>query len=268
MINNFIANADSLKKLNSVLGYQNKQLIGFGDQIEKDNVNRLKKLEQGKCNFKYEPDDFTDMIDKSTKMNNSVEQLNLLFMDKLDRIALYHDDEWQEFRSEKGLQQMVRIHQTYFLEAYEIFILKRLYQDDHLDALTRNKYREQLKNYYWYLIAFDLKPFAYQKENIEIVDSGPYHGLDDKNYIEQHAMMVYNEAKKEFKKSEINRYRKKITELIRKNNQSNMKQLNDMVSSIINMDEQFKQQFLSNTTDENMTSGVNLGGDSPKKLTH
>jgi hypothetical protein len=165
------------------------------------------------------------------------------FREKLNKIALYHDDEWQEYRAEKGVQQIIRIHQTYFFEIYEQCILKQLYENDSHDARTRTRYMTQLKDYYKYLVIFDLQPFACDRENNDIVTKGPYYGIDNEHYISEKAQEVYQEAKQELSKAEINNYKKEITNLIKKNTQASLRTLNDTLTSIINMDERFKKVF-------------------------
>ena len=101
-----------------------------------------------------------------------IEEMNVLFLDKLNKIAMYHNDEWEDHLLDKGVQEIIRILRDYYLESYERFMLKKIYHDSSISAYNRNTYLFQLRDYYKFLAYFELYPYARQKTNNEILEGG------------------------------------------------------------------------------------------------
>jgi len=245
-INNVLINMSPVDKLNHLLQFQDRNLIGFGDKIEQNYKAIIDRLDNDKYKFGFEMDEskFLDVIDKSMQLNDhkDPEYMNVLFIQELNKITMYHDEQWDSYLMETGIKQIIRIIRDYYLEAYEKYMLRKILMDNHsTSAYDLNKYKLQLNEYYKFLAFFDVHPSAYQKENCDMI---PDYSHDNNHHVEEYSMNIYLETKSKLTKSEINKMKRMVLDIIKKNTTFNIKNLNKSILKLAEINEEFRQTIL------------------------
>jgi len=241
---NYIGNIDNKIKLEHLLQYYGRNMIGFGDTVESKHKQIINRLDNDSYKYGFELDhhQMLSVIDQSTQMSNDkFEEINVLFNEKLNKILMYHDDQWDIHLMERGLQEIIRILRDYYLESYEKHIYRKLHMDTNINAFDRNTYQVRLREYYKFLACFEVYPFVYQKENGDVLKDFSHN---NEHYLEEMGMKIYKEIKDGLNKVEINKMRKTVVDMIKKNTQYNVQNLNKNILKIVNIDEDFKNTLL------------------------
>ena len=197
-----------------------------------------------KYGFSLNKDDFLSMIDKSVQIDpkENLCEMNILFVEELNKIKLYHDDEWESYLMDAGIQRIITILRDYYLETYEKYIVKKLFGINNLDALSRSKYRAQLVELYRFYGHFDILPYAKDKKNTELID---HFSHTNDNFLQDFCMELYLEEKNKLTKTEINTMKRQIIGIIKKNTQFAIKSLNKSILQLANINEEFKEHILT-----------------------
>jgi hypothetical protein len=242
---NIINGIDAVEKINHFIQYSGQKILGYGDHIEQLNQKRIEKMENDtyKYGFKLEESDFLEMIDKSIQVDPARnQQMNLLFVEELNKITMYHDDEWESYLMDAGIKRIITILRDYYLETYEKYVINKIYGINSLDAYNRNNYKVQLNQLYRFYAYFDVEPYAKNKENGELISDFSH---SDDNFLRDYCMDQYNQLIKEIGKVEKNNAKKQIIGIIKKNTQVNIKNLNKSILKLANVNEEFKTHILS-----------------------
>jgi len=188
-------------------------------------------------------DDLLDLVDKSIRMgpNFQIEELNVMFVEKINQITMYHNDEWEDYLLERGIKEIIRIMHEYYLESYEKYTIRHIYGDPTISPRARNEYKCQLEIYYTFLAYFDIQPFAKYRPNEELVNTNSFDSGDADFSIEEDCMKIYKNCKHSLSKVQINQMRKKVTDIVKRATSDNMSKLNKNIMSLANNDEHFKQ---------------------------
>ena len=246
-INNFIAGLDVLEKLSRYMKHKNMELICFEQAIEDKYSKTVKRLENDawKYGFELKRDDLLDIIDQISKVELNVdrvktfEDLNIYYDKNADKLKIY-DGEWEEMLTNKGVKKILEIIQSCYWDAYECYLLRKLFGD--ANAFNKQRCRELLVEYYKFIGCFDVEPFVKNKDNEEIIGrpcSSDEFSICDEVYH------LYVNTRDNIKKSEINEVKKSVLDIIRKNSDRNANELNKRIFELFNMDEEFKEHFMT-----------------------
>ena len=99
-----------------------------------------------------------------------------------------------------------------------------------------------MDNYYKFLAIFDHHPYVYT-EPIEYVIAN--YKTDDPDEFRSYGMDKYNKLKEELTKSDINKTKKNVLDIVKRNHKMNLKKLNESISELINIDQDYKNSFLT-----------------------
>ena len=245
-INNFISNLDFMDKLTKYMSYNNLQLIDYGDKIKEQYSRTRKKLERNMIkDYTLTFTEFLEILDKvSSLCNGDYEQYNIHFDDKTKKVKLYEDGEWTSLLQDVGVSKVVAGIQEHFLDVYEIYLVKKLYNDN-LGALKKQEAREHIKEYYKFLVCFNLRPIVENKSDQYILDGDEDNEIDvDNDIITNDMMALYKKQHKTLTVQHQNKVRKDVYEIIKRNSKQNLDELNKKVAALFNMDETFKQHLL------------------------
>jgi hypothetical protein len=244
-LNNFIGNMDHYDKLEEMLNYRGAKTIGFGDKVEQRHEREISRLDTNRYKYGIEfgQDRILDILDQSIQAKpERIEEINVLFNQKLNKISMFHDDQWYSYMMETGSKEIIRIVKDYLLVSYEKFILRKLFHPTHAaNAYDRAQYELQLTDYYEFLAIFDLYPYIYGRDNSEIIDC---EISENGHFIEDFGMKLYQEKKSELSKSKINRTKKQVVDIIKRNSSFNIENLNKDIVKIINTDDSFKEKLI------------------------
>lgn len=248
-INNFVSNMNPMDKLQKYVDYNDLMTVNFGDYIEDTYKNEIRKLEKDKYRYGYklERKHFMEIIDKlSGGETRDVDNINVIYDDSLMKLKIYNNDSWESHLIESGLQELITIIKANFLDTYETYLIKKIY-DSNTTALEKTKNRESLFEYYKFISIFYVEPYVKGKTNEELLTNniGDCESHDiDSNSIQDELMPKYHEILNSTMKSETSKIKKDIIEIVKRNSKNNIKELNKKIVTLFNMDENFKQIIL------------------------
>ena len=122
-----------------------------------------------------------------------------------------------------------------YLSIYEMYLLKKIYSDEIYNLREKAEYSEALTNYYKFICIFDIKPSCLDKSDSEIVENESR----DSFRIEEKSKVMYDNIP--LTKSEINKTRKMLIDLIKTNGKNSIKELNKLILTTIKIDNEFKK---------------------------
>lgn len=244
IVNNFISQMNIFDVHKQCLEYLEIELVDFNDNIETQYKTQIERLENdnSKCHIEYKQDDIAEMVQNITKVQNSsdLNKYNVLYDDLSEKLNVYKDEEWVSYIFKSGVNSVIASLKVVCLDRYEIYMIKKIRNGNIMHNNT--KFRQQLEDYYKFLICFDQKPYidgTCDAYILDLDDSG------DKSYdISETYIALFNELQAKMTKTEINSVRLEIQRIVKKMTKFNKKELSKNIACIIKMDEQFKQSLL------------------------
>lgn len=251
-LTNYVFEMDPKDKVDCIQMWDDVKPINFGDQIEKAYGGKIEKLDNRnwKYGFKLQKNNFLEIVDQSVHINSvkDLHKISLLYIKELNKIAIYHDDEWTHHLFDSGLNQIINIIRNYYLTSYEKYMLYKIFIDKTATAFETNIYKNLLNEYLSFLVAFEVYPSSKDEKNEDFLTGFK----NDKNpfYISDFCMQRYNEQKEIMKLSDISRIRKSVADIIKNNNGANMKLLNKYIIDLAVNDGHFKTHLLCYATSD------------------
>ena len=245
MIYNIINKMPTIEKVTRYNEYKNVELVDFEDSIdEKYHLHALKLNKDKYKDYQLEYTDFKEIIDKITTITD-VPKLNIIYDNVLDKLQIFHCGEWVSFLMDSGVKDIIEKIQGCYLNAYECFLIRRIYNST-TPCFVKQQYKESLKEYYRFLACFDIDPFIKDKHDAEILDDS---SIDCSEYtIQDEWYAKYKTIDEVLMKSDINRTKKEICNIIKNNTKASILELNKKVMEIMQMDEEFKTQIIQTIT--------------------
>jgi len=248
-LTNCVIEMDPKDKIDSIHLWNDQKPLNFGDKIEQNHGKIIKKLEDRslKYGFGLQKNNFLEIVDQSVHINSAsdLHKVNLLYIKELNKIAIYHDDEWIYYLFESGLNRIIDIIRNYYLTSYEKYMLYKIFVDKSASAFEANIYKNLLNEYFSFLVAFEVYPSSKDEKNEDFL-SGFSH--DNPYFISDFCMTRYNEQKNIMKRADISRIRRSIGDIVKTNSGANMKLLNKHIIDLAVNDEDFKFHLLSYTS--------------------
>lgn len=252
-MNNFVAQLDPIDKLTKLMKHNNCELITLDYNIQEKYCNKRESIEEAKSynsTIAFKHHDLLEIIDEVSKLvNGHLEELNVIYDNKTNKLKLYGLEglaDWEEVLVAKGINKIIELTKTYYLDAYECYLIRRL-QDPDETAFNKQKCREQLNVYYKFIGCFDIDPYVKDHLDYEIL-----YDLDDDRYdidngnrlMEEEYYPMYVNIRDKTPKRDINNTRKDVIEIIKRNTKRNIDELNKKVVELFQMDEAFKNNML------------------------
>jgi hypothetical protein len=251
-MNNYIANIEPCTKLNDFISYKQIELLPFERTVEERFSSTRKKLEQGKGNHEYTIEDIFELIDNVTRVNNgNFNDFNIMYDANDKKLRLYESGDWQEYFTNKGMRMIVQYMQDYLLHQYECFLIRKI--EKGANAFQKTELKNMLRDYYKFLAVVDVKPYVHERNNNQILynsDTDEYwDGPSDFCNLEAHSlsdtyMTLYTNVKDNLTNREKDCQKKELLDLLKRNTQRNINELNKSMLSLINVDDEFKQKVL------------------------
>lgn len=250
-VNNFIGNLDTMYKLNKYIDYKKIDLVDFSQSVEDKYANTTQLLEENKTKISLKQDDFLEIVNSVSNITD-IEKFNLLYDSKSNKVKLYEEGEWQEFIATNGIKKIVETIKDSYLDSYELYLIRNM-KCQTLTLHKRSKFRDNLEEYYRFLIAFDLEPYCKDKNNYEIL-----YNIDDEKHdtfvessnveaysIEEECCKIYRNMKESRKNiSQCNKIVKEIKDIIKRNTQVNASEINKRVLDLFSSDPLFKKTII------------------------
>lgn len=254
-INNLIANMDTIEKITKYVDYKNLDLVDFEDKVDERYHRHIKNLDSAKYdNFGLNVQSIMAVIDSVTSMMD-VNTFNVLYDEIPNKLKMFCCGEWQSMLLEAGVKDMIEKIQTCYLDHYECYLLRKIYDNDN-PVLKRQQMREHLLEYYKFIAAFGITPYVKGTCNNKILytASDERHHLrpEDGDYeaysIEEEWYKKYTEIRDKIALSEANKIKKEVQTIIKKNTKAGVLDLNKRMMEIMQMDECFKTEVIANIT--------------------
>jgi predicted RNA-binding Zn-ribbon protein involved in translation (DUF1610 family) len=255
-INNFIANMDVFEKLTKYTEHKNIEIIDFEDKVDMYYSRQVKRLENGntKANVQLKLHDMYDIIDVMSDIcQGDIKNFNIIYDEKINKLKCFRCGEWKTYLLESGIKELIETIQRYYLDSYECYLIRKTRSQDS-SVFSKTAMKELLSNYYQFLACFDITPFVYNKNDYQVLynsDDEKHHTCVESSDISKFAVAdefnkLYNDAKSKTPASEVNKQRKAVKDIIKRNTKSNIVELNKKMLSLFQMDEEFKTSIINN----------------------
>lgn len=235
-INNLVQQMDAIDKIQYCNDYNKKELIDFEDAMEDKYTPTATKLNEDKLKgFQLVWGNLLEMIDDALFYGKNVDKFNFLYDVNSNKIKVYCGGEWKSMLFEIGVQFMLSVVQSFYLNSYECYVIRNIESNSQNNFHAKAEYRDRLVDYYKFLVCFDIKPF-----------SSAHHDLE--NLLEEDmAEKYYNlflKTKEGVTARMCQQVQRKVYSIIKEANKTNIQDLNKSIMEIIKVDTEFKTKFL------------------------
>lgn len=254
-INNFISGMDVIEKLTKYMEYKKIELCDFEDRVDDTYHRKVKKLENDsfKVQFQLKLTDLFEIVDAVSKLCNGLEDFNIMYDEKLNKLRIFSYGEWRSLLLDSGIKEMVETIQKCYLDTYECYLIRKMKQDS-ISLFNKNVMYEHLMEYYKFLSCFDVTPFVDNKNDYQILynfDDEKHHTqVDPSDYnkfsIQDEYKSLYISLKNKNTSTDVNKTRRDVKDIVKRNTKSNIIELNKKMVELFQMDEQFKSMLISN----------------------
>ena len=245
-VQNIITNMDILDKLSNYIEYKNINLVSFEDKVEEKYSVICEKLEDDKYKYGFElkTHDILEVIDTISSIpDNKIEELNIIYDNETNKLRLYECGKWKVVLIEQGIQQIIIIIKDNYLDSYEIYLLRKIKNDPSVFKIQ--KYKELLVEYYKFLGSFEIEPFCKDRTDSAILNIDDEYSKYSYDFSEDY-YSFYKKAMDQLSKSEINKLKKTVLDIVKRNSKQNIGDLNKSVIGLIEMDVDFRNNLLGN----------------------
>ena len=240
-INNFIANMDPIEKINNYTTFKNIELSDFGDSIENSLRCKVRLLQNKRNDIAIDNTGLLEIVDQvSSLASHNIEDFNILYDDKYNKLKLYEFGSWNESIIISGVKTYLIKIQEFYLDNYEAYLIRKIELPD-TNCRNKNKSRELLIEYYKFIGCFDIDPLTKDKTDHEILYDEESN--DEDTSISEKYYALYVKTRDDIKKGFINTINKQVIDIIKKNSQRNVNELNKKVTSLFHMEEEFKNKI-------------------------
>lgn len=234
-INNFISKMDVFEKLEKYTKYKNIEIMGLEDRVEQTYQKNIEKLESHAFrDFSLDYHSILDVINTITSCDE-VNTINVLHDSNNDKLKIYNQGKWDSFLFEQGTIDLINNIQASYLDHYERYLLKKAYKGC---AYEKQCVREKLTEYYKFLVCFDLNPLCKNQSDADILNEDDND--DSATLLQDMYYKLFKDIEENMKLSEATRLRKQVYDIIKKNNRSNMMELNQKMMDLLQVDKGFK----------------------------
>lgn len=239
-MNNFIAGMDAVDKLSKYLDHKNIKPVDFEQSIDERYTKIAEKLDNDCFKYGYElkKNDFLELINENSELRNEqLEAFNLMYDFKGNKLKIYDNGEWDTSLVPQGIQHVITVIKDYLLNSYEAFLVRTMFKTS--SVITRQQQQELLEEYYEFLCCFDILPFVKDVTDADLMgnDSNEYN-ISDQCYA------IYKRIKNEISNSKVNKVRKEVLDILKRNTMKNIEEVNKRIFELFNMDSEFKTKIL------------------------
>ena len=245
----------SVDKINKYIKYKNIELNDIDETLTKTFKEKTDKLKNNKFkNFHLNLESIINIIDEITTIND-INKLNIFYDNIINKIKIFCDDEWVSLLIDTGIKNIIDKIQYAYLNSYECYIIRKITLSDESETNIRYKLDliKILEEYYKFLGWFDIQPYIYRTNNNQIL----FNDDDDKYYepMNEHDPSCFSIYDKYYKiytnillkinKTEQNKVKKGIENIIKKNTKLFIINLNKKYLDSFKNDKDFKLEFIN-----------------------
>lgn len=238
-INNYIAGLDVITKLHELTAFKQKPLLDFETKVEElyeDNVQRFQN-DAFKGPVRYEKHHFMDMIHEVARSKSKdMDDLSVFYNRDDDRLYFAAGEgRWDDYMSDPGLRYLIDTVVSYNLEQYEAYLIRKLET-----RASFGEFKSSLEDYYAFIAAFAIDPWARHKSDADILGSRSHEGFD----IAGRYVTLYARVREDLTDVQRKTTVRSVMDVIKTASKTNIRELNKRIMGILNIDDGFKQAML------------------------
>lgn len=232
--NNIICGMDAVDKINTLAKHKNVNLLDLQDHINNRFSTNIDNLESG-GDHNLGMHDLLLIVDKVSDPA-ALEELNLMYDEKVNKLALFDCGKWDKFIYQHGVIQLITTIQESYLNYYEKHLISKM-ENKGISHQERAKYEELLIVFYQFLAAFNAKPISVLADN----DKGLIFDRSSSSYdLKDRYSAKYRKIKDAMKQSEIAKIGRDVLDILKRNSKRNMDDINRKMMALLKVDEEFK----------------------------
>lgn len=235
---NIICGLDTMEKINAIMSYHKQDIIGIQQQISSRFSSNVMALEAGERLSELKMGDFYVLVDSvSDVYNGNLEEFNIFYDEKVNKIALFESGMWEKLLYKNGVTKLIRNIQYAYLNAYETHLIKKI-EYGQVSYQEQARLSELLHEYYKFLSAFGLKPQSVAcHDDSDLVGIATSRGSYD---IKDKFTSKFCKISENMKQAEITKIGKEILDILKRNSKRNIEDLNKKMMSLFILDDEFK----------------------------
>lgn len=240
IMNNYINKLDPIDKITKYVEHNDIQLIDFEKHVEQTYERSIHKFENDEyIQCKLDKRALMNIIDDITTFKDKeVKAFNVIHDEVSDKIKMYQSGRWNSQLFDDGIDDIVYKLKTCYLDFYESYLIRKAHKNG---AFVKQQMKELLKEYYMFIISFNLDPYVKDQTDGDLLGDESMNDRHD-TCEEYHSFFI--RIREDIKHMEVKRIRKDVGNIIRKNNKSNLVDLNSKVLDLIQADEEFRSRIL------------------------
>jgi len=242
-INNIVSNMESMEKIKMIADHQGIRQIDFEDHLERDFQHRLERLEQDKFVGGYclNHDGLLKLVDGATRMeDDDLNRFSVLFDKTLNRVKILSCGKWDTYLEEIGIKEIIRLLKSYFLDSYELYLIKHLHGTDL--KKDRVSMREHLDIYYKLIATFELDAIICSQTDQMVL--GYILKENNEFYLADYYGKIFRDIKNTTKISDKNKIKRMITNIVKENSTHNLNKVNKIMLDLVKTDKEFLKQLI------------------------
>ena len=240
--NNMLASIDVVDRIMHLAKFKDTPIIDLETSVEGRYSAIAEKLDNNSYHFGFEMnhEDMLETIDDVSSTKGDMQNFNIIYDNISDKLKIY-DGEWEDYMLSKGVKKIISTIKAYYWDAYECYLLRKL--NSSANALEKQRCRELIKEYYHFICCFDIDPFVKDKPDSEILGDKSRNAYD----MSEQYYPIYTKQKEAITKTKgISKdMKKKVIDLIKRNTEKNIKNLNREVYDIFSMEHGFRNIIMS-----------------------
>ena len=239
-MNNYLNSLPVEEKYEKLIKFGDVKPLGIEFMIEGKYEKPIKKMDNDKYRWgmHLNTDNLLEIVDNISKVSENFEDFNVIYDAGMKKIKLYSRS-WNVYLVEMGVKKLVETIQDNYLYAYEMYLIKKIYNGKISNYPELTKYKNSLYEYYKFMNIFDVQPYCVEKTNNDILeDNNNSYEIQDKIFN------IYNSIA--IPKGEINKMKKIVLDIIKSNSKNNINELNKKLIDLLKMNDEFKEDLLIN----------------------
>lgn len=206
-INNLICKMDPLEKINKWISYNHLELEDFEESVSQRYSHQIDKLNSNSFKeFYLDHNNILDVVDKVTHGS----KFNVIHDIYSDKLKIYNNGTWNSELFEKGVSDILDTIKITYWDIYENYLTTKYASS--ISYHDKQYIIEHMQCYYKFLVCFNLKSKC------------------EDFYVH------YKDIEENIKMSEVNKIKKQVYEIIRKNSKASILDLNNKMMEILQVD--------------------------------
>lgn len=254
-MNAVIISMDVEEKINALMTKLNAALVPYEVKIGQLCGEDGQNLQYGDAldeshHIKYslkESEDYYELFDKLSRMEYpNCADIAVLYDDKRKKLLIREGQSWKPYLVDRGIKVIVGWLQNDFLDYYECHLIKRIVR--HPNPGRQKASEELLRLYYSFIDSFGLSPYVdASKTDDEFFEDGCSSSCE----IGSRFHALYIKEKLAMRDGDRERYFKSVKDIVVRNSQHNVLDLNKRLLNLVKLDDDFRQLII----DKFLTSG-------------